>query len=248
MKYMTKKRLVYLLILIILIILSKYFIYDEIILYCQSQSSSSSISSLSSNENNNNNNNNENEIIINLKKELNEIKLQSEQLIENNNKMKNIQLQLDEIEFYFEKTIRGCLGSKCFDMPANGVDRIGLLGPPGSGADIIFKYLQKSSSSQLNSPTFEIIHENHVPAYGYGKNHGWSRIIRIVRRPIPQAIQLLYESNLFQSNDISTLIDSQIRQLIRWHCRLSHVAAHTRMLTSKILSLFFFSNFLSFFL
>ena len=151
---------------------------------------------------------------------------------------------MNEIERYFEKTIRGCLGPKCFDMPSKNIDRIGLLSPPGSGADILYKYIQKlysssssSSPSQIKLSNYEIIYENNVPAYGYGKNHGWSRIIRLLRRPIPHALQLLYEANQFESSDILTLLDSQIRQLIRWHCRLSHVAAHTRMLTSNTISL-----------
>jgi hypothetical protein len=33
--------------------------------------------------------------------------------------------------------------------------------------------------------------DTHVPAYGYGKNHGWSRIIRITRHLLPHSLSLL---------------------------------------------------------
>ena len=65
-------------------------------------------------------------------------------------------------------------------------------------------------------------------AYGYGKNHGWTRIVRVVHSIIPHAFALLSQSS---GNYSSKLLSLQIKQLMRWNCRLSHVAAHTRMLT-----------------
>lgn len=66
------------------------------------------------------------------------------------------------------------------------------------------------------------------------KNHGWNRIVRVSRRLIPHAYSLL--KNLYPTTGNGTTIpirayETQIRQLTRWHCRLSHVAAHTKMLT-----------------
>lgn len=143
-----------------------------------------------------------------------------------------IESHLTSASLLFDPTIRSCLGSKCFDMPAQGRDRIGLLALPSSGADSLLKIIQRIQPN-LHPGNAEILYENAVPAYGYGKNHGWSRIIRLVRSPLLQALQLLSDKQSFESFEL----ESQVRQLVRWHCRLSHVAAHTRMLTGESFTL-----------
>jgi hypothetical protein len=60
-----------------------------------------------------------------------------------------------------------------------------------------------------------------------------SRIIRISKRLFSNAVELLSAHDL-SSDQLSTLLAPQIRQLMRWHCRLSHVAAHTAMLTGDV--------------
>jgi hypothetical protein len=73
---------------------------------------------------------------------------------------------------------------------------------------------------------------SNVPAYGYGKNHGWTRIVRIVRKVLPHALSLIANVDNASVRDITTaLMANQIKQLVRWHCRVSHVAAHTKVLT-----------------
>lgn len=148
---------------------------------------------------------------------------------------------MQDIEAKFVSTIRNCLGSFCFDEKVSksgglAVDRIGILSPPMSGEKTLMKMIQKSAGKELASSAskIEIIDENHVPAYGYGKNHGWTRIIRLVHRVVPHSMVLATKASLKHDGDtaITTkLIDAQVRQLTRWHCRLSHVAAHTRMLS-----------------
>jgi hypothetical protein len=59
----------------------------------------------------------------------------------------------------------------------------------------------------------------------------------IHRRPIPHALSIL--QTLVANKDIDSaegrmLLDTQVRQIVRWHCRLSHVAAHTKMLTGIV--------------
>jgi hypothetical protein len=142
--------------------------------------------------------------------------------------IEGIEAQIASTSLLFEPTIRSCLGAKCFDMPANGLERIGLLAPPSSGAEALLRTINRITPN-LDSSKAKILVESAVPAYGYGKNHGWSRIIRLVRSPIPQAFQLLHEGKIFEPS----VLESQVRQLVRWHCRLSHVAAHTRMLTGE---------------
>jgi hypothetical protein len=82
----------------------------------------------------------------------------------------------------FESTLRSCLAAKCFDQPMNGVERVGVLGLPGSGSITLHRLLSDLSPSLrggLNS-ALEVTIDTHVPAYGYGKNHGWTRIVRFV--------------------------------------------------------------------
>lgn len=137
---------------------------------------------------------------------------------------------LDSVEEQFESTIRSCLGPRCFNelvrTPTGDVSRIGFLSLPGSGGELLFDFLQQFSSA--NNLKLELIKDTHVPAYGYGKNHGWSSIIRISRRIIHHSHALLSKNGFKPSSDS---LDNQVRQFVTWHCRLSHVAAHTRMQT-----------------
>lgn len=73
--------------------------------------------------------------------------------------------------------------------------------------------------------------------YGYGKTHGYTRIIRIVPQPLLLGATdtlkaALHSSPSLSLNDI-TLNDlkAALRQQIRYHCRLNHIAAHTAMWT-----------------
>jgi len=136
-----------------------------------------------------------------------------------------------ELELQFESTLKSCLSSYCFDEPVSfdgkKETRIGLLAPPFSGADTLIAMLSRAARKDLIA-TGTIENSTHVPAYGYGKNHGWTRIVRLVRRVIPHALSTLNNAGVTPS---SALFDLQVRQLVRWQCRLSHVAAHTKMLT-----------------
>lgn len=148
-----------------------------------------------------------------------------------------------ELELKFESTLKSCLSSYCFDEPVkvNGKSlgvRIGFLAPPESGSDTLIAMLNRAARKDLIATNL-IENNTHVPAYGYGKNHGWTRIVRLVRRVIPHALATLsHETESVPSaaisspNEISAdLFDLQVRQFVRWQCRLSHVAAHTKMLT-----------------
>jgi len=119
------------------------------------------------------------------------------------------------------------------------------------------------SKEYPNSDQIEITHSNHVPPYGYGKNHGWTKIVRLVHLPLmievgEAAIEWSkyqqnqekiivtnngkssirhtgnIESPMYQSgdkNEIRKILSEITQQVIRWHCRLSHVSAHTALFT-----------------
>ena len=110
---------------------------------------------------------------------------------------KDIHKKLEDAESYFESTIRSCLGDNCFDDEVKIVEnnekrefvRIGILAPSKSIAKIISEILDSAGLKKSNK--VEVVYDTHVPAYGYGKNHGWSRIIRIVKPIVSYAYSLL---------------------------------------------------------
>jgi hypothetical protein len=132
--------------------------------------------------------------------------------------------------YQFESTIKSCLGRYCMDEVFGDdgeIKRYGLLAPFLSPE---IQYIKKLVS-RLKAKGYEIELTKHVPPYGYGRNHGWSRIVRFIDNvPLSAFHQLLQVTN---SSSISNkkVFAAQVRALARWHCRLNHVAAHTSMLT-----------------
>ena len=129
---------------------------------------------------------------------------------------------------------RNCLGRLCYDeavVSDSGakVDRVGLLALPGSGGGHLLRLV---STLGEHTPRIDLAHTTNVPAYGYGKNHGWSRIVRLSRNLFDHAMALTNATAAATApHDQQELFGLQVKQLARWHCRLSHVAAHTKLLT-----------------
>lgn len=131
----------------------------------------------------------------------------------------------------FEASIKSCLGSNCFDERSVGVNpRIGFLTPDAHGVDKLLDLvlLAGKKAKLLDGKRVAEI-STHTPAYGYGKNHGWSRIVRIVSMLPEHALKILERNNLETKSP--SLYTYQLEQLMRWHCRLNHVAAHSSMLS-----------------
>jgi hypothetical protein len=130
-----------------------------------------------------------------------------------------------EMELKIASTLRNCLGAYCYDSKPEGsaVNRVALLAPPDAGGDILFAALQPLLAHDASE--VELVHSTHVPPYGYGKNHGWNAIIRLYRPVQKHALSMV------TARASEVMFAKQTRQLVRWHCRLSHVAAHTRTLT-----------------
>ena len=117
----------------------------------------------------------------------------------------------------FESTLRGCLGPNCFDEDVLQPDgssgaRVGLLAPLNSGGGDILRvllHLMEKPNTASKSRIY-LVHETHVPAYGYGKNHGWSRIIRLVRKIIPHTLSLSASLKLKDQSTLSAALDLQV--------------------------------------
>ncbi|GAX16528.1 hypothetical protein FisN_7Lh250 [Fistulifera solaris] len=141
-----------------------------------------------------------------------------------------------EHEDAFRATIQQCLppNPKCkqFILPNNNNNkrRVAVIAPPG---DLVAKErLQAIAQSHDN---LELIFRTHVPPYGYGKTHGLTQVIRFIPQPlllqVTDALQSLLQHG--ETHAIITLSDLKagLRQILRFHCRLSHLAAHTALLS-----------------
>lgn len=129
-------------------------------------------------------------------------------------------------EAAFEQTLRSCLGTACYTATpkdARSDARVALLAPPSAAADAFFAwYTALAKRGGATARKVEWVKTAHAPPYGYGKNHGYTRIVRLV---LP-----LLSSVAASSTDAAA---ESLAQHIRWHCRVSHVAAHTAQLTVR---------------
>ena len=126
--------------------------------------------------------------------------------------------KVDEIIGQYESTFRNCLGPNCFDEKViykgdKHVHRIGFLALPNSGADTIYNFVSQFMGKRKLDSGIDLILESNVPAYGYGKNHGWSRIVRVRRRLIPHALSLLTRIGISSSEDITELFRLQVSSI-----------------------------------
>lgn len=159
-------------------------------------------------------------------------------------------------EDWFTDTIKSCVPGdtkKCKEFipdpidKAKKVQRVALVAPPGdiSGSllnrleQVMLQHNHRSKKEHLLD--IDVVETTHVPPYGYGKTHGWTKIIRLVPQPltleVTDALQNVLEPG--ESHRNITLLDLKagMRQILRFHCRLSHVAAHTATLSIPFMDL-----------
>jgi len=114
-------------------------------------------------------------------------------------------------------------------------NRIGVLAAPGSVGEALFESLNEAMRGvDALKGKFELVLQHSAPPYGYGKNHGFDKFIRLVITPMEFSVWDAGTSLLgtnFENELNSMHVASVTRQFIRWHCRLSHVSAHTPLLT-----------------
>lgn len=145
-----------------------------------------------------------------------------------------------EHEVMFWSTIKSCLPEsnkhcKLFIPDNTTTQRVAVIAPPGDMANAFHRLLELvvARAPRKKKVDIALIPTTHIPPYGYGKTHGWTKIIRIV----PQPLLIGTTNALLTAMDVGEPIDSVtvddikagFRQQIRYHCRLSHVAAHTAL-------------------
>ena len=132
------------------------------------------------------------------------------------------------------------------------------MSPPGQIAARVAQAMHRIASEHEHLALktdydIDVIDTTHVPPYGYGKTHGYTKIVRLqfdsVLLEVADIIQTLLSNKknnkekeeepssslLQQQQQVMMLQDDDwhvvLRQVMRFHCRLSHVAAHTALLT-----------------
>jgi len=160
-------------------------------------------------------------------------------------------------EIAFRLTLRDCIPNtkvphgdttnECLQSTPTGSiarQRIAIMSPESRVRSLFYDWLHQVllilyNYDQLRmNQEFEFISTSHVPPYGYGGNHGYTKIIRLVRLPLSVHFMdsTLWNNNTSPPSLFYTIEDLKqvTRQVIRWHCRLSHVAAHTALFTMEI--------------
>jgi hypothetical protein len=159
-------------------------------------------------------------------------------------------------EEIFRLTIKSCLPThnpKCkqYIPPTSGKDedpiqREALVAPPGDISSILMNQLERIQHQHTNlqnktESDIEVFATSHVPPYGYGKTHGWTKIVRLVPRALVLEVVDALQSSLLSSDSHMDLtlddLKAALRQILRFHCRLSHVAAHTALLSIPLVDL-----------
>jgi hypothetical protein len=157
-------------------------------------------------------------------------------------------------EELFYNTIKSCIpaeNKKCKEfVPDNGeakkVQRVALVSPPGDIALSLHNrmeqvMLQHNHRHSKDSLDIDIITTSHVPPYGYGKTHGLTKLVRLVPQPltleVTDALQTILEPGESHKNITLQDLKAATRQILRFHCRISHVSAHTATLSIPFMDL-----------
>jgi hypothetical protein len=118
----------------------------------------------------------------------------------------------NQVEYSYQSTFRNCLGSSCFNAPVTtdkgSILRVGILGMQASGTQSLLNILQKLSREDPFK--IEVIADTHVPPYGYGKNHGWSSIVRISRRIVQHSYSLVRSLSAHSADSTDLFMDLQV--------------------------------------
>jgi hypothetical protein len=164
--------------------------------------------------------------------------IQKQKIVDRGLPAREIELFPDDLQHEgFYATLQSCLNltTKCkkFVPPTSQKQRIAVLRPPGALGFVFDKFVQEVIRlHEHQASVLEVITTSHVPPYGYGKSHGYTKIIRLASLPLRLAVADLVREQASREEEIQLADVLQgTRQLVRWHCRLSHVAAHTALYT-----------------
>jgi hypothetical protein len=159
-------------------------------------------------------------------------------------------------EALLHRTVKECLPSQSktcktfvrdpINESEEKVERIALISPPGTLASSLRTRMdhiaeQHNQRHDRKDPGMAILGTPHVPPYGYGKSHGLTKIVKVMPRPLLLQVTDALRTSLEPPQTFTDLTWEDVKvgllQIMRFHCRLSHVAAHTASLTISISNL-----------
>lgn len=164
----------------------------------------------------------------------------------------NIEIAELKHENKFQKSIKSCIpvqNKKCKEFVPLSKEtnekrqRVGLLSPPGDMSlslqnRLAHIILQHNQHTEDETP-IDLVATTNVPPYGYGKSHGYTKIIRVTPQPLLLQVTDALTASLTPGETHRAIETSDVRaatrMILRWHCRLSHVAAHTAMYSVPLL-------------
>jgi hypothetical protein len=157
------------------------------------------------------------------------------------------------LESIFRRSIRSCLPNinlQCQTYVPHHLDdkkqsssssaRVALLAPPGDLGDWIFRWVSQLVDSIPTSylgdhVQMDLQRVTHVPPYGYAETHGWTKVLRVLPRSLLLGAADAIRGTLVlgQTQQSLSLRDLKmaLRQILRYHCRISDLATHTAVLT-----------------
>jgi len=140
------------------------------------------------------------------------------------------------VERALASAVKSCLGAKCIDERPKGsaLDRVLVTALPGSGGEALFRMLSLLSARE-KGPVMELTFSHRALPYGYGRNFGFNRILKVVGRPLWGAQALLELAaphgggggGSGGGSDDADAAGAAV-QVLRWHCRQK--VGHTRSL------------------
>jgi hypothetical protein len=141
------------------------------------------------------------------------------------------------------------------------LQRIAFMSTGGKTAKKMYEILKEAMmiyyqhDEQVMKQHVDWIWMTHVPVLGYGKSHGWTKIVRflglnLVEETIEALLQMddhggdeSFEEEEKEEDSImvpdgiiggESRLSKAMRQVIRFHCRISHVAAHTAVFNVNV--------------
>lgn len=144
----------------------------------------------------------------------------------------------------FTNTIKHCTSAdvhRCNqhlpDTANPKLQRIAFISTGGKAAEKLYGIVRKAlliyygNDESVLDRRFDFVSTTHVPPLGYGKSHGWTKIIRVMYSPLlTETVEAMEASGAkieMNSKSSKDLVSNGMRQIIRFHCRLSQVAMHT---------------------
>ena len=148
-----------------------------------------------------------------------------------------LSLLSDHNKNLFLQTLKG---SNMIKPAMNNPPRVAVISPPGAIGVAFFLCVQEAldkfhfDEKSSEKDKIELIYTTNAPPYGYGKNHGYDKIVRLVDTSLEIGVIDAFiffkgQHGLITLDEMN--VHSIMKQQVRWHCRLNHVSAHTPLMT-----------------